>query len=580
MNLVSRFYGSQQRVVRHLLAALTMSAPVLATGGVFGSTMVGCADESAPETWVKRLEDPIKRSEAIKRLSGMFESASNDAKKNREDPKFKALLDTIVEPLAKQYATGTLDEKTRKELIKLLADTRDPRAIPAFTKAFNDHETGKNDDDAKSAAQAITALAKDGKATDKAGNDALWTCFTKYKPSKQPNMAELPKALREAVLAVKDPGYGPKAVEKLSVAVDPKNVTEAMDQLNYVQLVSIQVIGDLKYTAGAKALVSLMLTPEKGQLRATASSALSKIPAAAEPQLIAAINGTDPDFVKLSAGFGAEKTHLAFLADTLGYISRPKCKDALVQALAKADNEVLRAMMAQPLIRFPSDAKLTEAYVAAYTKLPANLAVPMFGGADAKGALLQASSGFYMPDMTKWVLKELTAAKGEQADIIHAYGLEAAIKLMQPEDAADVAAAVNKFGSPLEKEKLKNAMAAVDKCKKDAACYVGLLDEPVPSSKDTSPKYKAIKATWMAAIHGNEKTKKDLLGKLDKVRDGDVRLGLVQAIDHLAPGGDVATADVMDKLVATEGASGNKEVMMMNDAVVKTALKLRARAVP
>ena len=64
---------------------------------------------------MKRLDDPAQRASAIKRLSEFFDDGMSKAKKNREDPAVKALLDTIVEPLTKTYTAGNLDEKTRKD---------------------------------------------------------------------------------------------------------------------------------------------------------------------------------------------------------------------------------------------------------------------------------------------------------------------------------------------------------------------------------------------------------------------------------------------------------------------------------
>ena len=178
-------------------------------------SMTACADENDPATWVKRLDDPATRVAAIKRLTHFFEDGMTKANKNREDAGLKQLLATIVDPLAKQYTAGTLDEKTRRDLIKLLADTRDVKALPAFTKAFNDYESGKDqEEDVRASSQAVAALAKEGKLTDMTVIDAVWNCFSKYKPSKT-NVLEPMKELQNAVLTIKHPSYGQKAVDKL-----------------------------------------------------------------------------------------------------------------------------------------------------------------------------------------------------------------------------------------------------------------------------------------------------------------------------------------------------------------------------
>ncbi len=82
--------------------------------------------------------------------------ASNDA----GAPEVKQLLDTIVDPLTKQYTGGGLDDLTRTDLMKFLAETHDPRSQPALAKALKDFEMGKTDDEVRVACESINAMAK------------------------------------------------------------------------------------------------------------------------------------------------------------------------------------------------------------------------------------------------------------------------------------------------------------------------------------------------------------------------------------------------------------------------------------
>lgn len=568
-----------------ILAVCTLLRPALAATipvTLAATLVVGCADENDPKTWVKRLDDPAQRAPAIKRLSQFFEDGLNKNKEQGADaPEVKALLDTVVEPLARIYTTTTLDEKTRKETIKFLADTRDKRAFPAFTKAFNEFEPGKNDDDVKVSAQAVASMARKEAITDQALVDALWNCFAKFQPSKAKSI-ELVKGLSEAVLAVKSPGWGAKAVEKIAAPVkNPKEQAEGLDQIQFWQATSVRLLSELKYTAAAKPLVKVLLTPTKADLRGVVNNALMKMPVEAEPVLISALDGSDAELAAMGKDFGESATHLAILADTLAYLSRPKARDAVIAALGKATNETQRTVMAQALIRFPAEPKVKEAFVAAYNKIPENTAVELLGGVDAHAALAQASSHFYDPEMTKWLLKEIDEAKGEAADAMHLYALEAAIKLMGPDDVEAVGASIKKYApAPSREEQMyKNAKSALDKCKKDAACYVGLLGGPIPSTPDTA-KYEVVKACWMSAIYGKDDTRAALVEKVNAVRDGGVRLALVEAIDALAPKGDEAAAKKLEAIVADDVTSGNKELIAADDAVAKVANKLRARALP
>jgi hypothetical protein len=545
-----------------------------------GLLLPACADENDPQTWVKRLDDPAARAGAIKRLSQFFEDASTKGKQNADDKdKGKQVIDVIVEPLTKVYTGTTLDDKTRKDLIKVLADMRDPRASPAFAKAFNDYEPGKNDEDVKFSAQAVIAMAKAGTLSDQNVIDALWTCFSKFQASKAKSI-NLVTDLHDAVLAVKSPSYGPKAVEKLAAPVDPKVVEQARDQIQFWQLTSIQVLSELKFAQGARALVTVVVNPAKRDLRASANAALMRMPKEAEPLLIAALKGSDPDFAKYAALY-EDKSYIAVVADSLSWLSRPAGKAAILEALANADGDQNRTILAQSLVHYPPEPATVAAFLDAYKKIPPTAAIALLNGGNAHGALTQASAQFYQANLTDWLVKEINGAKGEAADEMQLFALDAAIKLMQPSQLGQVNDAVNKEGTPREKEMYKLASAVVSKCGTDANCYVKVLDDPIPSSPPTAGE-TAVKASWMAAEYGvgNAGIESALVDKVDKVKQPGARLALCEAIDFLAPKGDPAIADKLDKLVEADTAAGDKSVLQGDDVVVKVSQRLRARAMP
>jgi hypothetical protein len=553
------------------LTRLALLAPVLLTS----AAVVGCADENDPKTWAKRLDDPAQRVPAIKRLDSFFTDAmgSASAPNKRDDEKVKKILDDSVEPLTKTYVAGGLDEKTRKDLMKLLGDMGDVRAAPAYAKAFKDYEPGKNDEDVKYAAQGTTSLAKAGPIADQGLVDALWECFAKFQPSKAKSI-NLVKDLQTAVMVVKSPSYGPKAVEKLAAPVsDPKDPTQGMDQIQFWQLTAARLIGELKFTPGVKPLVKVLLTPSKSDLIFPVRLALTRMPKEAEPVLIAALKGTDPDLAALADKY-PEKAWVPRIAEPLAYISRPAGRDAILEALDKADSDSNRTILATELTHFPSEPKTVKAYVDAYNKVPANAAIALLGGGNGHAIIAQSAANFFDPTLTDWLLKETAAAKGEAADAMPPAALQAAIKLMTTTSSKAVGDAVGKIpGQALEKDMYKSASAVLDKCKQDAACYVGVLDTPVPSTPPTA-KMGHVKAAWMAGIYGNAQTKNDLVGKVDKIKDGSVRLAMVEAIDHLSPQGDAANAD---KLEAVVDSDKKLNVNYATDEVYKIALKLRSR---
>lgn len=549
------------------------TAAPLALGALSTLLVVGCADEKEPKTWAGRLEDPAQRAPAIKRLDQFFNDAMSTSGDDRNAPKVKAVVDVDVEPLTKTYVAGGLDDKTRKDLIKLLADMADVRAAPAYAKAFKDFESGKNDDDVKFAAQGTTRIAQAGKLTDQALVDALWDCFAKFQPSKSKSI-NLVKDLQNAILTVKDPSYGPKAVQKLSAPVtDPRDPAQGLDQIQFWQATSARLIGELKFTGGVNTLVEVLLTPTKGDLSASVRLALTRMPKESEPVLISALKGTDPKFAALAEKY-PEKGYVPRIAEPIAYISRPAGNAAILEALAAADNDQNRTILATDLTHFPTDKKNIAAYLDAYSKVAPDAAIALMGGGNAHAIIAQAAANFFDPSLTDWLVKETAAAKGEAADAMPPAALQAAIKLMTNAQAKGVGAAVDKIeGQAVEKDMFKSASAVLDKCKEDAACYVTYLDNPIPSSP-AAAKMGHVKAAWMSAVYGNDKTKQDLLGKIEKIKDGSVRFAIAEAVDHLSPQGDAAAAEKFEKIVDADQASG---VGGATDSIYKIALKLRSR---
>ncbi|MBK6692062.1 MAG: hypothetical protein IPG50_07650 [Myxococcales bacterium] len=561
----------------HVWQALLFGAPVVGPvvlAGTFGAALTACADENDPATWAKRLEDPAQRSTAAKRMAQFFQDSLTKNNNNREAPEVKKVLDAVVEPLTKVYVAGGLDEKTRKDLMKGLADMGDPRASAAFAKAFTDYEPGKNDEDVKFSAQAVQRMVSGKKTPDQTLVDALWTCFSKFQMSKAKSI-NLVTDLHDAILEVKSPSYGPKAVEKLAAPVQD-SVDSQKDQIHFWQKISIRVIKELKFAPAAKPLVKVLLDPRKAELRGTVQAALMVMPKEAEDALLAALKGTDAELAKLTAEV-PDKVGVAILADTLSWISRSAGKDALLAALDQADSDTNRVVIAQSLTRFPPDQRTKDALLKTYTKIPAGTRLKTPGDPLARPVLVQVAAAFYDPAMTEWALKEVAASKGDEGASMIAFGLEAAVKLMTKDQLTKVGEVVSKSWSAKEQEIYKAAATIVTACDKDAACYVKKLGEPIASG-DGVGMWRAVKAARMAAMFGKDDTKQALLASVDKVKEAGARLAVVEAIDYLCPKGDAQAAAALDKIVAADVASGNKNLIAGDDAVVKVANRLRARA--
>jgi hypothetical protein len=551
-------------VVRYALAArLGAALPVALLAS--SALVVGCADEKDPATWVKRLDDPAQRTAAVKRLSLFHEDAMTTAKGNKEDPKVKAIDDVIIVPLVKTYEKGGLDEKSRKDLAKALADFRDERTAPFFQKAFKEWEPNKSDEDVKYAAQSLAQLLKDGKVKDPVVLDALWDCFAKFRIS-QTKLSEAYKALEDAVRSAKSPSFARKAIAKIETPYDDK----AKSDCYFWQLVSIRVLADLKEPSAAKALVGVLLDPAKGELRGPAVNALRGIPKEADTALIAALNGTD-EAAAAAIAKSPDKVAYTFIADALGNVGTAAGRDAVVASFAKIDNDAALAGMALSLVNFPSDPKAETAFLDVYKKIGDETLLQTQA---AKGTLMNVSANLYDVKIVDWAIKEGTTTKASEgtAEAIKGNATNTILRLFDDSQKKAAEDAVNKLGLPADKAKFATAAKLVDSCKSDAACYAKVLDEPIVGAPDQ--KFRFVKATYMAAALGNDATRATLGGKLETVKDDAIRIALALAIDHLAPKGDAQIANTMDKIVQ----ANVKSPAPSDDTLVKIAAKLRARA--
>jgi hypothetical protein len=572
--------------LRLLSATSTLVAPLCAVVGTSAAAilLVACDDDNDPKTWVKRLDDPAQRANAIKRLTQFYEDGMTKASNNASSPEIKALLDTIVEPLAKTYTAGGLDDKTRTDLMKSLAEMHDPRAQPAIAKALKDFEPGKTDDETRVACESINFMSKAGVKLDQTVIDELWNVFARFQISKT-NSERLYHAIQDAVLQVKDPSYADKAIDKLKGVVPPNpSVDIQKDQLMWWQLTSVRLLSELQSTKAVKPLIVALLTATKTPtLGATIQFALLKMAKTAEPELIKALNQGDPDYVTAEKTWGEEKTWVGVIAEVLAVIGRAPGRDAILTLLPTVTDDTSRTELAQALTQMPNDPRVEPAFLDAYKKLTWDASDALLGALKPRIALAQQSAKFYDPKLLDWLLKETKGAPDYSARIIQ---LEAEAKLMTPDRKDDVSAALANLkketpadGFAKVQQMYDSITSALDKCKADVNCYMGVLDEPIPSVPPTSY-YKQVKATWMTVIYGSANaagTRGQLLGKLDKVKNPGARIALCEAIDELAPQGDTAAADAIDKIVAADVKSGDKELVSTDNAVAQVAWRLRVR---
>jgi hypothetical protein len=426
-------------------------------------------------------------------------------------------------------------------------------------------------------------MAKSGVKIEQTVVDQLWAVFAKFRLS-QTNSQRLYQAMHDAIVNVHDPSYGDKAIGLLKAPV-ADTVDSQKDQLMWWQRTSVQVLSELRYTKAIKPLIVTLLTRSKtSTLGPTIQFALLKMAKDAEPELIKALNGSDPDYVKAAEGF-EDKEQVGVIAEVLAQLGRAGGRDAILQALPTADTDTARTELAQALVQMPMDPRVEPAYFAAYAKLTWDSTDKLIGGGlKARAALAQQLGNFYDPKNLPWLLKEIKKAPDYTSKLLM---LDPAFKLMTAENRSDVAQAMVgvKKEAPadiygLSQQMFEKASAPVEKCNSDLNCYMGVLDEPIPSQPPTS-NWKAIKATWMAVIYGGgnpSATRAELLKHVERVKNTGARIALCEAIDELAPQGDVAAADGLDKIIAADAKNGDQDLIATDNTVAQVAWRLRVRS--
>ena len=117
--------------------------------------LTGChADENDPAGQAGELGDPVRRANAIANIARIYHHALDAAHGDRTAEAARHVVDVSVQQLNDTYVNHPEDVTGRGAIIALLADMRDPRAIPAMIAAL-DWRPETSEDQATTAANAV-----------------------------------------------------------------------------------------------------------------------------------------------------------------------------------------------------------------------------------------------------------------------------------------------------------------------------------------------------------------------------------------------------------------------------------------
>jgi hypothetical protein len=549
------------------------------------SVLIGCEDESKPEYYVKRLDDPALRPQAVKRLVQFFEDAMTRADKKIDDPNVKTLLDKLVPPLTKTYLGGNLDDRSKLEIIKLLSDSRDVRAKAAWVKALQDFQPGA-EDEAKYAARAI---AKAG-IKDQDAMDGMINAFIKLQAGSEKGGAVW-REYKEAMTELSSPSWEPQLLERLNRPMemvtekdkDAKDKIAAFRSEQFWQVTSAEILGTLGSAKAVKPLFKCIVNPAKADVAATAVLALVKLAKTAMPELNEILAGKSAEINEYTKGVvkqGADVAHLRSAALVIGTIGRADGAKPLMEAIANTKDDVTKAVFARELAKLPSSPESLKVVLEVLAKMPVSVVIPP--GDTAAVTLTESLDSFYDPSVVEILVKRGNDAKGSDEDknTIRDSSMVTMIHLMKKGQVDAVEKAIGAWApkpdeNKLEKEAFAKSKAVLLACEEKIECYLAKIEDP--SLQEQKDQVSAIKAAYMLGVLGNDSTRGEMIKRLPKIKNAAIKFSVGRAIDHLAPNGDKAGADAIKKIMDDNKQKGDQNIIQGDNSLKHIMQRLLAR---
>jgi HEAT repeat protein len=576
------------RTIASLIRSLVLGTATATTLVLVAASVVGCKDESQPDFWVEKLDDPAWRARAVKRLEQFFEdSVTKNGDLKSEG--VQTLIAKTVDPLTKTYVDGydTLDGKTRVSLIKLLTAYKDKRIEPAVKKALEEFAkhpaTSKDDQDLKWAAIATEDLKLRGVS------DPLLQAFLKLRASTMLGGVAY-RDVQDAMRVAPSKAWVAPLVKMLDAEmVQPKTAKDKdlidpyRDQ-QFWQAVSAEVLGRIGDPAAVEPLLKVLLDPAKADVQSTAVLALVKVGKPAADAAVKLLQGQNEPLstfgarrIKEVTGSDAKgKPYVATAALILGTIGRPETIGPMIAALNAETDDSNKAVIARELAKIPATDESKQAFKKAFASIALDTEIPPAGS--ALETLSESAGQFFDSSMVDWLLERAKKTKGSEEDrkSLQLAITVTALKLAKPDQMADVKVAVDKYGTKLEKD----AFGMVDKllkaCGDRVPCYVAALQKG--ENQDRANQFVGIKAGYMIGIWGNDQNRDQVVSGLDSVTNAALRAVSATVIDHLSPKGSKEVAAKLNAIIERNAKSPDREKSAGDSPLKQVMYRLESRA--
>ncbi len=573
-----------------LIRSLMLGAAAVTTTVAASSVLVACSDDTKPEYWVEKLEDPQWRPRAVKRLTQFLDDALTRADNNIEDPQVKELEDKLVAPLTQVYVEsyGDLDTKTRVTLIKLLADFRDERAIPALKKAFEEfakrpRET-KDEQDIKWAVRAYG----DMKSKELAG--PVLAAFEALKAHTQLGGISY-KDYSKGMVDAPDPSWEGPLIEKLNAKIKHpstgKNKTQQRDLIDpyrdelFWQVTAAQVLGELKSEKAVEPLIKTILDPSKGDVATTALLALVKIGKPSVDRAAKVLLNEEDELVKFAKKAIKDATDaakepegnpaLASAAAIIGMAGRADGADPLIKAMEGKISDEDKALIARELPKLPPSEKTKEAFKKAYESISADTSIQ---GTPALAILAESAAKFYDASLVDWMLQQAQASKGsgETQTAIQQSLVSSAIKVAKSSQWSDVEAAAKRYKV---EDLFKTADTVMKACGDKVDCYLAEIEKTDNQSEKNQ--LAGIKAGYMIGVLGDAKARDATVERLSSLENDAVHFAALGAIDVLSPKAAPEVVEKLEEMIEKNEKSADADKLTKNAPLKQIAYRISVR---
>jgi HEAT repeat protein len=507
----------------------------------------GChADDNDPKGQAQELDDPVRREHAVGRLFTIFSERLSAAKGDRNAAPLKEFADQTIDQLQKVYVEHREDSVNGLKMLQLMAEMRDPRALPALLKAL-DWQPDVSEEHAITAANALAAL---NVPPDQKGPvvDAIAGALKRVNQPK-PIDNRMRKGFIEVLGKLKDKRATPVLVEVALRQDEAQNFL--FNKLAAQQMVKIADPGAVDSLV--KALYMFDANQPMMRMEEDAEAALVAIGRPAVEPLLKAARGENPEVNKLVElsieAFRRKDKDLAakMVKDTLvareavlalGRLGFRDSIDVLIKETGEADPDrrMTAALALINISRAPGDtAKIVDALTKVYEK----------SDKQARPQLLVGLRHMYADEVMPLLGK---VAKTTETELppVQMYGW-VSYALMANKDESKILQPI------LDKEELikpqlveyQVVIKAAEQCDKNVECWLGKLKD-----KD---KIIVRKASTMLARYGrgNDAAIKGLV-ELFGHGDLEVRNEALSAVDFIAVSGSEVAVKKIDELENAE----------------------------